>query len=170
METEEKRNLETVEHELGKAMQVLLELQAEQESMNDWLKTEALKAVAVGGKGTAGLTKTLQRAHALPLLVWAAQLRHAQLSEERRKIRLAQIQQETRPLGEAIERAEAKRCHALGTSDYSGRLEAEAEIEEARRQLLPLIEEQRDLESAEKRLVARIHQLEANVPIHRGEG
>jgi len=101
VETKEQRNLETVERELSKAMQVLLELQAEQESMNDRIKAEALKAVEDGGKGTAGLTKALQRAHALPLLVWAAQLRHAQLSEERRQIRLTQIEREQRPAGAA---------------------------------------------------------------------
>ncbi len=170
METKEKHNLETIERELGKAMQVLIELQAEQNGMNDRLKSEALKAVEDGGKGTAGLTKALQRARALPLLVWAAQLRHAQLSEERRRIRLTQIEQEQRPLGKAIERAEPKRRHALYTSNRDARLEAEAEIEEARRQLLPLVDEKRDLQLAERHSVVRIRQLEADGPMHRGEG
>lgn len=170
MKTKEKHNLETIECELDGATQTLTELQAEQDGIADRLKTEALNAAEDGVQGTSGLTKTLQRAHALPLLVWAAQLRHAQLSEQRRRIRLTQIEQEQRPLEEATERAEPKRRHALYTSDRDARLEAEAEIEEARRQLLPLVDEKRDLQLAERRSVARIRQLEANGPMHWGRG
>ena len=67
-------------------------------------------------------------------------------------------------------RAEPKRCTAQYTSNRDARLEAEAEIEEARQQLLPLVDEKRDLQLAERHSVARIRQLEANGPMHRGEG
>ena len=167
--TNEKRDPEAIEAEHEEATQALTELTAEQDSMSDRLKTEAMK-VAENGKVTAGLTKMLQRADALPLLVWVAQLRHAQLTEERRRIRLAQIEEKQRPLGEKVERAEAERRHALCTSDGNARLEAEAKIEEARMPLFALADERRELESHEKRSLNRIRYLETNGPDALGGG
>jgi hypothetical protein len=167
--TIEKRDPEAIEAELEETTEAPTELTAEQDSMNARLKTEAMKVVE-NGKGTAGLTKMLQRAVALPLLVWAAQLRHAQLAEERVRVRLAQIEEKQCPLREKVERAEVERQHALYTSNGETRLEVEAKIEEARMPLFALGDERRELEPDEKRSLNHIRYLETNVPDAPGGG
>ena len=162
--TNEKRDLKTIERELGETTHALTELRYEQAGIADRLKIEALKAVQDSGKGTAGLTKALQRVHALPHLLWALELYRARLSEERRCARLAWLEQESKPLEEVVRRAEAERNHALYTSNYNARLEAEAEIKEAMEKPLPMGEEKSELHRAEKSSKGRIRYLEQNGP------
>jgi hypothetical protein len=112
----------------------------------------------------------MSEAEALPHLIHTGRLRQATLFEERRQRRLTQIEQEQRPLGERVERAEAERQHALYTSNGETRLEAEAKIEEARMPLFALADERRELESHEKRSLNRIRYLKTSGPDVPGGG
>jgi hypothetical protein len=150
------RDTETIETKFTQT--ILGRTMLEQTATGEQLEGEALNALVDGGKKNAKLTKTLQRAPALPLLVWGTQVRQATQVEKHRQLRLTQVEQEQRPVGERIEEAEIKTRHALYTSDYSPC--QEAEIEETQRRLLPHMYEKRELESAETRSSSRFRYLE----------
>jgi chromosome segregation ATPase len=159
---EKTRSVEEIKRELEQARQAFNELKREQAAIPQRLKDEAaadqdaLTEAALSGSLKGAKTPKLDkaRAHAaeLPYLLWAAEIKVLELTEEHSQAKRAELDAQRQELRPAVEEAEAA---------YK---EAQENLNQARNEHHIALEQRRDLGRGEQSRQFRLSQLRDEGP------